>query len=748
MNVIVKRSVLERLMKQIAEERGRRSVRIDQIAGDDKIIIPDEQMSTQLSQDKVPVEDPNFLPVNTDQLTKAASQIARDVKPAEVQKFYSSMKKLLRQDDKQLSNINEAKLKKFVGDEDSEEQAEDPAMDAVVSKNPAKSIVTKSPKSIKSPAAQQTSAAQSLQKSQKNNIPDDDISDNAEISDAEEKENDEKLNKIGSLRNLIDNVIIYILDFARTKENNILHDIVAKFEYKDIKTGESISRDVTAARDDIKIVMTNLLRHQVIQNLLNGLKMRLESNKKDVNSSIEIILASVKEDLMNDLAKRVSGDELASIYTNGIIEMVYKRANNDEKQFKKSISQISNKFSVPSAGINITVNIPGIIPGNQKYVVEVPRNIDFKSFESVVKKKLNDIASGAVEYKSKGEMFEPDIEPSKDEPEEEVTDSKVSKSEDNIEFEDKINFEKDLGFIYGHTSETGGSSSIYRKNLGELQLGFEQSLYEILFRMPGREFVAKAYDLDEKNTENIFPDKLNAFFSTHYKESEKDFNEYQAEWIKWKKLARNAEAKGETLPEQPELSDTLHDAAVDEIDNFIKKFINSTTFKNNFSEYIGFKEHTKESPLFSYDIPTTVHRLGFKEGNSLKKLMLGFAETGQELINRCELYINNKINDLEQKINIPERIKNNIDNSYLAVYENKKGSKFFFKDRNTGKIKLIGTANDRRDEIKKIKQIVKYIDAYDLESIASDFYDTDFQAKDKQRIIEKVIEPHIVKSIE
>jgi hypothetical protein len=142
MKVVVKKSALDQIVKQLAEERGYHSRRIDQIAGDDHPVLPDAQMATQLSTQRVPVEDPDFLPVNKLQLSKAASEIAREVSPGKIQGFYAGLKKLLRKssEPKQYKGMSEtdlmealrpiiakeAKLGMFVpdGDEDNDEKPE------------------------------------------------------------------------------------------------------------------------------------------------------------------------------------------------------------------------------------------------------------------------------------------------------------------------------------------------------------------------------------------------------------------------------------------------------------------------------------------------------------------------------------------------------------------------------------------------------------------------------------------------
>ena len=96
MNVIVKKRALQQIIDRLAEERSFHSRRYDQLASDEKPVLPDAQVAAQSTRARVPVEDPDFLPVNTDQLKRAASQMAGEVPPEKIQKYYSGLKKILR----------------------------------------------------------------------------------------------------------------------------------------------------------------------------------------------------------------------------------------------------------------------------------------------------------------------------------------------------------------------------------------------------------------------------------------------------------------------------------------------------------------------------------------------------------------------------------------------------------------------------------------------------------------------------
>ena len=105
MNVIVKKKALQQIINNLAEERSFHSRRYDQIAGDDKPVLPDAQVAAQLGASKVPVEDPDFLPVNKNQLKSAASQMADAIPPEKIQKYYSGLKKLLRKSAKEETKV-------------------------------------------------------------------------------------------------------------------------------------------------------------------------------------------------------------------------------------------------------------------------------------------------------------------------------------------------------------------------------------------------------------------------------------------------------------------------------------------------------------------------------------------------------------------------------------------------------------------------------------------------------------------
>ena len=58
---------------------------------------PFDQMATQLSTQRPPVEDPNYVPSNPVELGKAADILSREVPAGEIEFFYNSLENLLDQ---------------------------------------------------------------------------------------------------------------------------------------------------------------------------------------------------------------------------------------------------------------------------------------------------------------------------------------------------------------------------------------------------------------------------------------------------------------------------------------------------------------------------------------------------------------------------------------------------------------------------------------------------------------------------
>lgn len=121
MQIVVKKKVLEALVDKVVREVSSfHSVRIDEIPAkvdEEDVIKPAEEMSTQLSQQKPKVDDPAYKPVNTSELTKAASALAEKIPQDKTEVFYKRLKDLTQRtaDDKdEEAALSEARIDQIV----------------------------------------------------------------------------------------------------------------------------------------------------------------------------------------------------------------------------------------------------------------------------------------------------------------------------------------------------------------------------------------------------------------------------------------------------------------------------------------------------------------------------------------------------------------------------------------------------------------------------------------------------------
>jgi hypothetical protein len=100
MDVKVNKSVFEQLIKKFVNEhsnsRTTHSVRIDQIAGDELPVLPNEHMPLQLSSEMPNVADEEYMPTTTSALSDAAATIAQAVPDNQVEFFYNQLHNLLK----------------------------------------------------------------------------------------------------------------------------------------------------------------------------------------------------------------------------------------------------------------------------------------------------------------------------------------------------------------------------------------------------------------------------------------------------------------------------------------------------------------------------------------------------------------------------------------------------------------------------------------------------------------------------
>jgi len=123
MRVIVNKVALEKALKKIMiEQRSNQSPRIDYVpaAEEEEPIEPTPQMATQLSVDMPPVDDPEYIPANLNELSRSASVIAAEVPESQIEFFYRKLHNLLdyaldRHDENERKNqINEDTFRQHV----------------------------------------------------------------------------------------------------------------------------------------------------------------------------------------------------------------------------------------------------------------------------------------------------------------------------------------------------------------------------------------------------------------------------------------------------------------------------------------------------------------------------------------------------------------------------------------------------------------------------------------------------------
>lgn len=106
MQVIVKKAMVDSLVsKLVKEERSFHSRNVSELEKASPPIFPQPQMAQQLSTSKMPVEDNEFVPTNTDELGKATMQLSHKVDDELIEKFYNNFKTLV----KKFEAMNEAR---------------------------------------------------------------------------------------------------------------------------------------------------------------------------------------------------------------------------------------------------------------------------------------------------------------------------------------------------------------------------------------------------------------------------------------------------------------------------------------------------------------------------------------------------------------------------------------------------------------------------------------------------------------
>lgn len=99
-NIKIEKNVFNQLIKKIVNEhsnsRTTHSTRIDQIAGDEMPVLPNEHMPLQLSSEMPDVADEEYVPITTSALSDAAATIAQEVPSNQVEFFYNQLHNLLK----------------------------------------------------------------------------------------------------------------------------------------------------------------------------------------------------------------------------------------------------------------------------------------------------------------------------------------------------------------------------------------------------------------------------------------------------------------------------------------------------------------------------------------------------------------------------------------------------------------------------------------------------------------------------
>ena len=607
MNVVIKKSVLESFLKNLVEDRGGHSVRIDQIAGDDKPVIPDAQMAIQLSQDKVPVENPDFLPVNQKQLKNAVSQMATQVSPQKIQQFYGMMKKLVRkytdrQDTKvrelelmeALSSfiLKEAKLPQFTGDETGEEEVE-------IGKT-----LTKNLMKVKAPVAaskQKTLSPQSnifTQQVYSGEIDADDIIDAEEAA----------------------NVIVGIaIDSKMFSEHG------DQITITDPKTKETATFNQTATRttDDTDDIISSLFNRTDVKELFDDLTPASQS----------LVYRLVKSKITPMLASRVSIDVWADLYSNAILDMTSKNVDSNEA-FKAAINHIITTLSIVKDNVSVPVKIPGV---KTPYNIEVPKDIDYIELDKQIKSALSTKKTTFWDNMQPEEKLVYPEEPAEvDDASEEVDDEEKIKSdlqimsdETGIPVGSLRNLSSDFAYIFGEKEK--GTSSPKELSGSKLHnyVNIAQIIYDSFIGIPGREVANKTF-------KSLSPKQKAKFASLMPKEKGADkikfgdtiFDDDFFDFI-------------DTNPNNKE--DTMNI-----IDSFISGLIKSDQFEGGYPEFIEFRNILKSksgTPFSSTkDISATESRLGLTDINSLARFTLGFDLVYKELESRCFDYLSSQVN--------------------------------------------------------------------------------------------------------
>ena len=678
MNVVIKKSILESFLKRIVEDRGGHSVRIDQIAGDAKPIIPDEQVATQLSQDNVPVEDPNFLPVNKKQLKNAASQMADKIEPEKIQKFYSMMKRLVRKNSEKkdtkvrelelmeaLSSfiLKEAKrqqLQQFTGTETDDEEVE-------IGKTPTKNLMK-----VKAPVV--TSKQKTLSP-QSNTFTAPEYT--GEIS------KDDRIDAEYAADDIVGIAI----------ESKLFSEHGDQITITDPKTKETGTFNQTATRttDDIDNIISSLFNRTDVNELFNDLTPASQS----------LVPELIKSKITPMLASRVPISDYARGFANAILDMISK--NVDSKgAFESTVDTVSASFSITADNVNVPVKIPGV---KTPYNIEVPKDIDPVELDKQIKSALSTKKTTFWDNMQPEEKLVYPEEPAEDDASsEEVDDEEKIKSdlqimsdETGIPVGSLRNLSSDFAYIFGEKEK--GTSSPKELSGSKLHnyVNIAQIIYDSFIGIPGREVANKTF-------KSLSPKQKAKFASLMPKEKGADkikfgdtiFDDDFFDFI-------------DTNPNNKE--DTMNI-----IDSFISGLIKSEQFEGGYPEFIEFRNILKSksgTPFSSTkDISATESRLGLTDINSLARFTLGFDLVYKELESRCFDYLSSQVN------------ATSFDNSQLGMLTRQDKSELkslLDSDKKTNKFKFKLSVSETKEKISEILSAYAEPNLLNLENVIIEF---------------------------
>lgn len=98
MKVVVSRNALDQVIDELVnEDRSFHSKNVNELEKAAPPILPSSQVATQISRDKMPIDDSQFVPTNKTELGKAAMEISHEIDDRMIERFYKALKKLANQ---------------------------------------------------------------------------------------------------------------------------------------------------------------------------------------------------------------------------------------------------------------------------------------------------------------------------------------------------------------------------------------------------------------------------------------------------------------------------------------------------------------------------------------------------------------------------------------------------------------------------------------------------------------------------